>query len=332
MKHILLVATGGTIASEQSENGLVPGISARHLLESVPEIGELCRVDAVQAMNLDSTDMTPGRWLHIAARIREAYAQYDGFVITHGTDTMAYTAAALSYLIQNADKPVVLTGAQRSIFAQDTDARRNMMDAFAYACEDDSSGVTIVFDGKAILGTRARKLRTRSRNAFESIDYPPLAQVRDGKVLRFIRMDCHGPVQFSDRMEDKVAMVKLVPGMDARILADLRRYCRGLVVEGFGVGGVPDYGDGAFRQAFSRWAQEQKPVVMTTQVPYEGSDMALYEVGRRAQTGESFLEAYTMTSEATVVKLMWILGQTRALPEIRRMFYTPIAHDLLWMA
>lgn len=184
MKKLLLIATGGTIASETGEEGLKPGLGAQALLAHVPRLESLYSVDAVQPLSLDSTNMRPENWVCIAECIREHYDAYDGFVISHGTDTMAYTAAALSYLVMHSPKPIILTGAQRSIVTEDTDARTNLYDAFCYASDAASHGVSIVFDGHVITGTRARKVRTKSRNAFESVDYPPVALVRDGRVLR----------------------------------------------------------------------------------------------------------------------------------------------------
>ena len=129
MKHILMIATGGTIASKETADGLTPQLTSEELLAEVPELEQLCRIDTVQLMNRDSTNINSRDWLQMAACVREHYDAYDGFVLTHGTDTMAYTAAALSYLIQNNAKPVVITGSQKSIFNQDTDARENLRDA-----------------------------------------------------------------------------------------------------------------------------------------------------------------------------------------------------------
>ena len=128
MKKILLIATGGTIASRPTEGGLAPRLRAEDILSCVPALASLCKIDAMQLMNIDSTNMAPENWLAIAECVKDNYFRYDGFVITHGTDTMAYTASALSYLIQNSGKPIVLTGSQKSIYDQETDARRNLYD------------------------------------------------------------------------------------------------------------------------------------------------------------------------------------------------------------
>ena len=330
MKHILLIATGGTIASRPTENGLAPQLLADDILRCVPALGSLCRIDAVQPMNIDSTNMSPDCWLALADCLRAHYDQYDGFVIAHGTDTMAYTACALSYLVQRSGKPIVLTGAQKSIYVQDTDARRNLYDAFVAAQDDNLAGVYIVFDGRVILGTRARKTRTKSMNAFSSIDYPDVALIRDGRILHYIRQPRpQTPPAFYDRLDASVFVLRLIPGMNPEVLRLLASQFDALVIESFGVGGLPCYEQTDFLSAAAAWSSAGKPIVITTQVPHEGSDLAVYQVGARAAAQPGILQAYTMTVEAVVTKLMWILPQTRDLTEIKRLFYTPIACDLL---
>lgn len=330
MKHILLIATGGTIASRPTENGLAPQLLADDILRCVPALGSLCRIDAVQPMNIDSTNMSPDCWLALADCLRAHYDQYDGFVIAHGTDTMAYTACALSYLVQQSGKPIVLTGAQKSIYMQDTDARRNLYDAFVAAQDDNLAGVYIVFDGRVILGTRARKTRTKSMNAFSSIDYPDVALIRDGRILHYIRQpQPQTPPAFYGRLDASVFVLRLIPGMNPEVLRLLASRFDALVIESFGVGGLPCYEQADFLSAAAAWSNAGKPIVITTQVPHEGSDLAVYQVGARAAAQPGILQAYTMTVEAVVTKLMWILPQTRDLTEIKRLFYTPIACDLL---
>lgn len=330
MKHILLIATGGTIASRPTENGLAPQLLADDILRCVPALGSLCRIDAVQPMNIDSTNMSPDCWLALTGCLRAHYDQYDGFVIAHGTDTMAYTACALSYLVQQSGKPIVLTGAQKSIYVQDTDARRNLYDAFVAAQDDNLAGVYIVFDGRVILGTRARKTRTKSMNAFSSIDYPDVALIRDGRILHYIRQPRpQTPPAFYDRLDASVFVLRLIPGMNPEVLRLLASRFDALVIESFGVGGLPCYEQADFLSAAAAWSSAGKPIVITTQVPHEGSDLAVYQVGARAAAQPGILQAYTMTVEAVVTKLMWILPQTRDLTEIKRLFYAPIACDLL---
>ena len=330
MKHILLIATGGTIASKDAGEGLTPQLSSEDLMALVPELSEICRADAVQLMNLDSTNISVRQWLQMAECIQANYDLYDGFVLTHGTDTMAYTAAALSYLVQNNEKPVVITGAQQSISNRDTDARENLRDAFLYAADDQASGVHVVFDHRVILGTRARKMRTKSYHAFESVDYPETAIIRNKKLVYYIQEQVRGETKFYDKMSSGVFVWKLVPGSDAAIFEALKPHCRALVLESFGVGGLPQYGDSAFFDAVRDWIDSGRVIVMTTQVPFEGSDMEVYQVGQRAKRELGLIEAYGMTTEAVVTKLMWILGLTEDRGTIRRLFTTPIQKDQIY--
>ena len=329
MKRILLIGTGGTIASEVTESGLAPELTTGDLLAHIPAISGICVVECVQLLNLDSTNITPRHWLLMARCIREHYEEYDGFVLTHGTDTMAYTAAALSYLIQQSPKPIVLTGAQKPIGFDGTDSKINLTDAFRCASED-MPGVSIVFNSRVILGTRARKTRTKSFQAFSSINYPDLGVLRDGVLLRYIRQDCAAAPVFYDALDTRVALLKLTPGAD-RALADfLLERNDALIIESFGVGGLPEAG--GFYECIRRWMQAGKVIVLTTQVPSEGSDLGVYHVGHALKNRLGVLEAYDMTTEAVVAKLMWILGQTGDRQQVERLFYTPVAKDILWPA
>lgn len=332
MKKILMLATGGTIASMESGQGLTPAITSEEILSHVPAVGELCRVEAVQLMNLDSTNVGPAHWLEMAAAIRERYDSYDGFVITHGTDTMAYTAAALSYLIQDSPKPIVITGSQKSIALNDTDARRNLFDSFLYAADRESHDVSLVFDGKVILGTRARKERSKSFNAFSCVDYPERAVIRDGRLIRYLapRAYAYGAEPtFYDRLEDRVLLLTLIPGMGADALGLLKDSYQAVILQSFGVGGLPGGGSGPLAQAVEEWLSAGKTIVVMTQVPYEGSDMSVYQVGQQVMERFQLIEAYNMTLEAAATKLMWVLGQTSDPARIRELFYRPVQSDVI---
>ncbi|MGE4277388.1 MAG: asparaginase [Lawsonibacter sp.] len=332
MRRILMLATGGTIASKESGHGLSPAITSEEILGYVPAVGELCQVEAVQLMNLDSTNIAPSHWLEMAAAIRDNYENYDGFVITHGTDTMAYTAAALSYLIQGSPKPIVITGSQKSICLHDTDARMNLYNSFLYAADRDSHDVSLVFDGRVILGTRARKERTKSYNAFSCVDYPEVAVIRDGRLIRYLASPAYSygaePV-FYDKLEERVLLLTLIPGMGAEALCQLKDSYQAVILQSFGVGGLPGGSGGALAQAMGDWLEAGKTIVMMTQVPYEGSDMSVYQVGQQVKEKYQLMEAYNMTLEAATAKLMWVLGQTSEPEKIRALFYRPVQHDLI---
>lgn len=327
-KKILLLGTGGTIASEMGDSGLQPELNSEQLLRYIPDISEICEVECAQLFNLDSTNIQPKHWARIAAAIRRHYREFDSFVVAHGTDTMAYTAAGLSYLIQGSPKPIVLTGAQRPIGFETTDSKQNLRDAFTVAASD-MAGVMLVFNGKIILGTRARKTRSKSFEAFSSINYPLLGLVQDGRIIRYIRPEARAVPQFYDAVNPRVALLKLVPGMDCGVAAFLLEHNDALIIESFGVGGLPSYKAGDYYEVVKNGLDAGKVVVMTTQVENEGSDLSVYHVGGAIKRNLPILEAYDMTTEAVAAKLMWILGQTTDRRWVEELFYTPVACDIL---
>ena len=328
MKKILMIGTGGTIASEMTPEGLTPALNTRQLLDFIPDIVKLCRVDCIQLYNLDSTNICPENWLGVVDTLRKNYDAYDGFVISHGTDTMAYTAAALSYLIQGSPKPIILTGAQKPIWFDGTDSKRNLTDAFLYACRG-CGGVQIVFNGKVILGTRARKTFSKSFQAFSSVNYPDLAVLQDERLLQYIRTESLPRPIFYDALCQNVGLLKLIPGTKRELVEFMVERYDGIVIESFGVGGLPDYPGQEFYPVVRQAVERGRIVVMTTQVPNEGSDLSVYHVGGHLKSTLRLLEAFDMTTEAAVCKLMWILGQTKEFERVRELFNRPVAWDIL---
>lgn len=327
-KKILLMGTGGTIASAFGESGLTPELTSEQLLKYIPDISETCDADCMQLCNLDSTNIQPKHWVLAASTIHRRYREYDGFVICHGTDTMAYTAAGLSYLIQGCPKPIVLTGSQKPIGFETTDSKQNLRDAFTVAASA-MGGVMVVFSGKIIIGTRAKKTHSKSFEAFSSINYPVLGQVRDGRIIPYIHPESRTVPQFYENIDARVALLKLIPGMDCGVVKYLLAHNSGLLIESFGVGGLPTYEEGDFYDAVKDGLEAGKLVVMTTQVENEGSDLGVYSVGTQIKRNLPILEAYDMTSEAAVAKLMWILGQTADRAWAEELFYTPVSCDIL---
>lgn len=330
MKKILMLGTGGTIASELTPDGLSPELTPEQLLRYVPGISEIAEVDCLELFNIDSTNMTPSHWVAVARALREHYDRYDGFVISHGTDTMAYTAAALSYLVQGAAKPIVLTGAQKPINYDSTDSKLNLMDAFVCACSESVHGVCIVFSGRVIVGTRARKTCSKSFAAFSSINYPDLGILHDHRLMTYIEPAVLPRPLFYDTLDENVGLIKMIPGTDNELLEYLLARKDALLFECFGVGGLPSYSDDRLFDTVRRACEAGKFIVVTTQVQNEGSDLSIYQVGHRLKGYRRVLEAYDMTSEAALAKIMWILGRTRDAEEVARLFYTPVANDILY--
>ena len=239
MKKILLISTGGTIASVKTDFGLSPKVDPKEFLNFVPEIKNLADVDVVQVLNIDSTNIEPYHWIKIVTVIEENYKNYDGFIITHGTDTLAYSGCAISYLIQGLDKPIILTGAQKPISDAITDAKKNLVDSVRFAISG-VKGVYIVFDGRAIIGTRAKKFRSKSYQAFESINYPIAAFIDGKRVLKYVdENQSERKLKIFKALDNKVFLLKLIPGIDPSILKYIGSKYDAIVIESYGVGGVP---------------------------------------------------------------------------------------------
>lgn len=329
MKKILIIATGGTIASKATENGLAPVASGEDLISNVPGLENKCKLDVVQLMNIDSTNMRPKHWIMIRDEIMDNYREYDGFVILHGTDTMAYTAAALSYLIQNSRKPIVITGAQKPMAHPYTDAHLNIYQSVLYALDYNSCDVSIVFNGKVVAGTRARKQRTRSFAAFESMNFPPLAYIYDDKISRHYvgSIPARNDLKTYSELNERVFVLKLTPEIKPDIFGLLFDHYDAIVLETFGIGGIPDYEDTSFENAIFNWVDSGKTIVVTTQVPEEGCDFTVYQVGKKYNDRPGIMTAGDMTTEAIVAKLMWVLGQTNERKMIEKLFNKIINND-----
>ena len=324
MKKILFIGTGGTIASELTGWSLSPTLSAKQLLSYIPQVCDFCSVDAIQLFTLDSTNVTPGHWQQIASEIQKNYDKYDGFVIAHGTDTLAYTACALSYLIQNSTKTIVITGAQKPIGFDTTDSKQNLIDSFICASSS-LSGILVVFGGSVLIANRAKKVRSKSFEAFSSPNYPPVASVLNNSLKVYYRPVAENTI-FYEKLDPNVCIIKLTPGMNEKFFKYAVDNHKAVVIESFGVGGLPGYG--GFKETVFKAAERGKIIVMTTQVQREGTDLSVYEVGDSLEK-YGILESFDMTSEACVTKLMWILTQTEDLNKVSRLFYTPIFYDII---
>lgn len=326
MKKILLLATGGTIASVEGNEGLVPGLSAEELLRFIPDLSQDIKIDGKILMNIDSTNIQPEHWVKMADAVYKNYHEYDGFVITHGTDTLAYTSSALSYMLQGLGKPVVLTGSQIPISFKKTDAKKNVTDALRFACEN-IGGVFIVFDGRVILGTRAVKMRTKSYDAFESINHPYVAYVNKNEVkYQWKPEPVSQELSLKTNVCTDVFLMKLYPGTKPEIFDCLKDLYKGIIIESFGNGGLPFEGRNLLIKV-QELTEKGISVVITTQCLEEGEDLRLYEVGHKVAQHQVILSG-DMNTEAIVTKLMWALGQTDSLDQVKKIIETPLSGDL----
>ena len=328
MEKVLLLTTGGTIAAREGDNGLTPDIKSNDILALIPEIKNKFEVECKDILNLDSSNIQPEEWQYIAGIVSENLPHYDGIIITHGTDTMAYTAGALSFMLQNLNKPVVLTGAQIPIEQMFTDAKRNLQTAFA-AVDSGIPKVMIAFFDKIINGARAVKVRTLGFNAFESISAPYIGEVFADGVHIYEDVDksmTKNEFCLKDRLSTDVFVLKLIPGTNPRIFDMLleMKY-KGIVIEAFGAGGT-HFERRNLLPKLKMLIDNGVAVVARSQCLYEKSEFSLYEVGRKVLDC-GVIEGKDMTTEAIVTKLMWALGQTDDMKKIRRMFETNYVNE-----
>ena len=323
MKKILLISTGGTIASTPTENGLTPTVSGADMVRLIPELEGLCEIRYTELLNLDSSNMQPEEWAAMSSAVFTALSIYDGVVITHGTDTMAYSAAALSFMLQNLNKPVILTGSQLPIEDENTDGKRNILNAFRTVVDGRLYGVYIVFDGSIIPGISAKKTCSRNFHAFESINRKPAGEIaEDGIVSLYEEPKAPAlmkPLTLNANYDASVLLVRLTPGTRPELIEAAGKLgYRAVVIEAFGLGGIPNLRRNLL-PSIHRLISQKVPVVVTTQCVYDGCDLSVYDVGVDADKA-GVLSAGNMTTEAIIAKLMWILGQTDDFEQITSWF------------
>ncbi len=338
LPKVAIVSTGGTIASrvDYVTGAVYPALSARDLYNVVPELGDLASIDAEVLMSIFSEDMHPTLWSKIAEAVARKFEEgAEGVVVTHGTDTMGYTAAALSFALRDLPGPVVLVGAQRSSDRPSSDAALNLMSAVTVASRAPFAEVVVVMHGDisdthALVhrGTRVRKCHTSRRDAFRSINHPPLAKVEGGKVELLAKplrdRDPERRVCVDARFEEKVALVKVYPGFDGSLIDFLvDKGFRGLVLEGTGLGHAPH----ASFDSIKRAVDSGVVVVMTSQCLWGRINMNVYRTGVELLR-MGVLPGGDMLPETALVKLMWCLGQTEDLEEVKELMLTNLAGEL----
>ncbi len=323
---LLVIGTGGTIASAKTERGYKAQLGIEEILEKsgVKRHNGLI-IDCWDLLNVDSTLIQPEDWIKIGNAVYESLPDYDGIVITHGTDTLAYTSSALSFILQNPNIPIVLTGSMLPITEPDSDAPGNLKTAIKFAMEG-TPGIYVAFRNKIMLGTRVSKVHSLGLNAFQSINYPDIAYLKGDKIVFRHRIHpSSSELLFDPTLDPEVVYVRLTPGLSPDVFLALEKPVNGIVLEGYGAGGIPYRGRDLLR-AVSKVAA-RKPVVMTTQAIYGGVDLTRYEVGRKALEA-GVIPAGDMTKEATLTKLMWALGHTKNVDEIREIMGRSVAMEL----
>ncbi|MBX7143283.1 MAG: asparaginase [Oligoflexia bacterium] len=326
---LCLLICGGTITMVQDPRTktLVPSTEIAELTKQVPELASIAKIDSLFVTNIDSSNMLPDTWVRIAEIIVQRAEQYDGFVVTHGTDTMAYTASAMSFLLQGLGKPVVFTGAQMPISEEfGSDARNNLVFAATFATQDIGE-VCIFFGAELLRANRARKFSQFDFDAFKSFNTPAIGKIGIRPKLAEHRIRRALPSRLATpHLEQSVYLLKYFPGMKASIIPlIIAQGFRGIVIEGVGAGNLPSVLD--FAGEIKRATNSGVPVVMTTQCIVGAAEMYIYEVGKFAEQNGA-ISAFDMTPEAALTKLMWVLGQTSAIDDVRSLMQRNLAGEM----
>lgn len=325
-KKILLLTTGGTIASLPGGEGLEPQRS--DVMErELNQLRTYYEITVRDVICLDSSNIRPEEWQLIARCIFEDRKDYDGVVVSHGTDTMAYTASAVTFMLPNIDRPVVFTGSQLPLADMLSDGPDNLRTAFAMAASG-HPGIFLAFNRKVMLGCRAVKVRASGFSAFASINARYAAQVSnqglvvDEQVLQKRR----GEASFLPEISKNVFLLKLTPGLNPAVFDMLAAMgYKGIVIEAFGLGGVNVLHKGL--RGIHRALEDGISVVVTTQCLYDSADLEVYQVGNKLlELG--VIQGRDMTSEAAMTKLMWAIGQGMEPEEIRALFEKNLAGEI----
>ena len=325
-KKILLLTTGGTIACLPSGDGLAPARS-EVMERELNQLRTYYDITVLDTMCLDSSNMRPEEWQQIATDVFNNRQGYDGVVVSHGTDTMAYTASAVTYMLPNIDVPVVFTGSQLPLADMLSDGPDNLRTAFAMAASG-HPGVFLAFDRKVMLGCRAVKVRASGFSAFASINSHYAAQVTGNglEIDTSVLPKAKGEPQLLDWLSKDVFLLKLTPGLNPSIFDMLAAMgYKGIVIEAFGLGGFNVLGKGL--RSIRRAIEDGVSVVVTTQCLYDSANLAIYQVGNKLlELG--VVQAGDMTTEAAMTKLMWAVGQKMDQQAIAELFKKNLAGEV----
>ena len=325
-KRIRLLTTGGTIASLPGGQGLEPRRSDVMEL-ALEQLRNFYDIEVEDVLCLDSSNITPEQWQLIAQRVYEDRSRCDGIVISHGTDTMAYTASAVTFMLPGIDIPVVFTGSQLPLADMLSDGPSNLRTAFAMAASG-QPGVFLAFDRKVMLGCRAVKVRASGFSAFESVNARYCAQVTNRGLV--VDTSALPPPQGEPRLCQKISqdvfLLKLTPGLKPSMIEMLAAMgYRGIVIEAFGLGGINVLHQGL--RGIRRAVEDGVSVVVTTQCLYDSANLQVYQVGNQLlELG--VIQGRDMTSEAAMTKLMWAIGQGFTPDQIKDLFNRNLAGEV----
>lgn len=325
MKKICIIFCGGTITMKRNKKGaLAPFYNVKDLLNFVPQLNQLAEISVIQLVNIDSTNIEPKFWTILAKTIKENVNKYDGFVITHGTDTMSYTASAISFALHNINKPIVFTGSQKPITDIPSDATSNLINAVIVASKF-NIGVSIVFGPKILRANRTTKVSESTLDAFDSPMASPLGVIslEPSITSKYFQKD-KKTILSNTKFDPNVAVIIVTPGLSNHYLDHIiTSDAHGLIFKGFGPGNIPK----TLLPFLRKTKDNNFPIVILSQCIKGTAKMQLYKVGKDALKA-GVIPGEDMTTEAASTKLMWILAQTRDIKKIKKLFLTNIAGEM----
>lgn len=337
--HILLIYTGGTIGMMKNpETGALSNFNFNKLLEHIPELNLLdCTIDTISfAKPIDSSDFNLEKWYQIADIIKENYTKFNGFVVLHGSDTMSYSASALSFILENLSKPVIFTGSQLPIGDLRTDAKENLITAIQIAALQNQNNRSVIqevglyFEYKLYRGNRTTKISTEKFNAFASPNFPQLAE--SGVHLQIneevlLSPDTSKKLKVNSKLNDNIVILKLFPGIKKEIVNAILNIkgLKGIILETYGSGNASS--QPWFINELAQALEKNIKIVNVTQCSSGFVSMGKYETSL-ALKEISLLSGHNITTEAAVTKLMYLLGQNVPEKMFKKIFETPLRGEM----
>lgn len=321
VKSILIIYTGGTIGMKlDPETGALKPFNFEQVEQEVPELKKFAYdIDSVSLTPIDSSEIQPQHWVHIAEIICDSYEKYDGFVVLHGTDTMAYTASALSFMLENLAKPVVLTGSQLPIGMIRTDGKENLISAIEIAASGRVPEVCIFFENELLRGNRTSKYNAEHFRAFRSDNYPPLAQagIHITYNEELILKPTGKPLALHKKLDANIAVLRIFPGMTKAYVESMlnMKGLRAVVLQTYGSGNAPSMS--WFLELLQSAVNKEIILLNISQCNTGTVDMSTYEAGRRLMQA-GVLSGYDSTTEAALAKLMYLLGRYDKVEEVKK--------------
>ncbi|MBD3192430.1 MAG: Glu-tRNA(Gln) amidotransferase subunit GatD [Candidatus Heimdallarchaeota archaeon] len=337
---VVLIGTGGTVASkiDYQSGAVVPAFSTQELFHAIPELQEIANLETTSIFQILSENIQPDHWIQLTNEIVNSIEKLDpaGVVIAHGTDTIHFTAAALSFMIKNLDRPIVLVGAQRSSDRPSSDAAINLLSSVQIASTSDIAEVVVCMHGSASddynlvhRGTRVRKMHTSRRDAFKTIGDLPLAKVIDGKIISSgipytKRQTRRAKIEIDTRIDQEVALVYSYPGLKPEVLNYfIDQEYSGIVLAGTGLGHIHQ----KFLPIIERAQEADIPIFMTSQCIWGFTSMNVYETGRLLKKA-GVIPLGDMLPEVALVKAMWVLGHTKEIPFVKELMQKNLAGEI----